>query len=103
MSSHKRLSHEHPPEETYVYDQCCRNCKYYWMEDDRDSGKQKYVCHNRNSGAYLKKPESKWCWMWEDKDGPDYGVDYDTFPGWRNGTEVQASCSEDDYSEDSGA
>lgn len=56
-SSRHRGSYEdydHSDQELYVYDQCCENCRYFYIGC---STTEKYGCRSH--------PESNWCEDWK--------------------------------------
>jgi len=52
--------YDHSDQELYVYDQCCKNCRYC----DESTG-----CRNYNREDYTPFPESGWCMDWKGNGG----------------------------------
>ena len=48
-------------DELYVYDQCCRNCRYYC---DWDSPEEN-GCKLYGRPDYEQYPENSWCFDWK--------------------------------------
>lgn len=49
--------------DTYVYDQCCQNCR--WYGPDVLIGK--VMCRNKCSEKKGKNNSESWCWRWQGK------------------------------------
>lgn len=56
-----------PENDTYVYDQCCRNCR--WWNPDPVTDKMKCRnCRSEHKGKERADGDG-WCWCWQYKGG----------------------------------
>lgn len=65
MSCSEWLKMEHPEEETYVYDQHCTNCRYFYCDDCEGKVNKHPACHNPESEYNHKVSPTMWCWAWK--------------------------------------
>lgn len=65
MSCADWLRMERPEEENYVYDQGCRNCRYYYCDESDGRESKRPSCHNPESEYYCQLSPTMWCWAWK--------------------------------------
>lgn len=66
---------ERPAEETYVYDQGCNNCRYFYRDESNGRESKRPSCHNPESEYYCHHSSTMWCWAWRKAKRPYAQID----------------------------
>lgn len=65
MSFAEWIKMERLEEDTYVYDQHCTNCRYFYRDVNDEKVSKRPTCHNPLSEYDCRISPTMWCWAWK--------------------------------------